>query len=104
MTTNLVVRQEPLATQCSSSSSDDSDSTSASSPIPQVTVTDKIECLNPLGIRLTTLNFVLALGQVKWRHPSVEGMPILQFVEPLPQVPFPQTIEPANPVAQANDI
>ncbi|GAA0141924.1 hypothetical protein LIER_42689 [Lithospermum erythrorhizon] len=137
MTTNLVVRQEPLATQSSSSSSDDSDSTSASSPIPQVTITDKvaskitqgnddvmapvpikgtssfqictfnliqIECLNPLGITLTTLNFVLALGRVKWRHPSMGGMPILQFAEPLAQVPLPQTIEPANPVAQANDI
>ncbi|GAA0176379.1 hypothetical protein LIER_29384 [Lithospermum erythrorhizon] len=41
-TANPDIRQEPLATQSSSSSPDDSDTKSASSPIPQVTVTNKV--------------------------------------------------------------
>ncbi|GAA0159122.1 hypothetical protein LIER_15977 [Lithospermum erythrorhizon] len=106
---NPVTRQESLATESSSSSLDDSDISSANSPLPQLTVIDKVASkITPDKMSQSSENqidnFELHPRTVADQaEASISGgMPIIQVEGPLNLVPLPQHAEPANPTPQLN--
>ncbi|GAA0146452.1 hypothetical protein LIER_06401 [Lithospermum erythrorhizon] len=103
-TTNPMIRQKPLATRSSSSSSDNSNTSSASSPLPQLTVINKVASKITAGN-----NDVMALVPIKENqldnyelHPRTEadqveasiseGMPILPPLGPVNPRPVTQGV------------